>query len=82
MRSANADRASTWSMPAARAAAIVSAWTCETKPSVGTARSSGSSFMAATVSMGRSLAASRSKTTSRGFLSLIASSVRSPVRSK
>ena len=58
-------------MPAARAAAIVSAWTCDTNPSVGTDRSSGSAFMAATVSIGRSFTLSRSKMTSCGRLSRI-----------
>ena len=41
-RAANAERAMTSSIPAVRAASIRSVWTCETKPSVGTADSSGS----------------------------------------
>ena len=56
----------TSSIPALRAAAIRSVWTCDTKPSVGTDDSSGSDLSEAIVSSGLVFALFRSKMTKRG----------------
>ena len=81
-RSANADRASTWSIPAARAAVMTSVCTCDTYPSVSMCFRSGSAFSAVTTSSGRSFALLRSRITSEGFCSRMVGRTFSGERSK
>ena len=66
---ANADRGSTWSAPALRAALMRSIWTCDAKPIALTPFSSGSALSAAIVAMGSAFALLRSMMMSEGFSS-------------
>jgi len=67
-RIVNDDRASTLSIPAARAALMTSLCRCEAKPIVGIVARAGSFFISASVDSGSVRAPLRSKITSDGTL--------------
>ena len=67
-------------MPAARAASMSSAWTCDTKPTVGIDASAGSPFIAATVPSGSVRELFRSKMTRAGGFVRIPASAASDER--